>query len=578
MPEKTVTQDPGTKKLNADAPLDRKEAALPSIAPFDYAQIPGWREGAVDNFTRGVARGTEEELMVAAKAEGFSAKLEGTEIPGIFEMQVDLSFCLANDSLPMKDFIGRYPGLKVTGFLEDRSPALEVWTAYSESGCPFVTEAEAVGHFDNKSDLRWHDEIRATEDYSTRFQFIQSGVPMSVRYKFPFRKKWEDRNYYAVDGGETYRLIPKDGKQALPYDSPKLWKLKRSGMYMGHAFIQEYLGDETDVRFPETVGDMTIEGICARKGAVPPNYEKIETVQLPDRYYWIGAHAFQGCKALREIIFPHDLDQIGEEAFADCTALKKVVFNDICEKKESFPMYRENHEKKPIGDRLFRNCAALEEVVLLTKQTVLDEENIFKGCGDYRIIWNKMPDEVIFAGACVMSSLSYKDLPKRGECVTLEADHIVYKSDGTGTWIINLPFRKTVWTVLDDLSFPIKLWTEDIRPCNDCWIIHFSASEIPPQEGRPEVTAYDDPRDKSLNGKVFVVDYQLPADELTKVIEERGGFTRTTVSGKTDYLVINPYHEVDTARRKKARELRESGKGHIQIISYEDFFELIRKK
>ena len=101
-----------------------------------------------------------------------------------------------------------------------------------------------------------------------------------------------------------------------------------------YKYIQEYLGDETDVRFPETVGDMTIEGICARKGAVPPNYEKIETVQLPDRYYWIGAHAFQGCKALREITFPHDLDQIGEEAFADCTALKKVVFNDICEKKE----------------------------------------------------------------------------------------------------------------------------------------------------------------------------------------------------------------------------------------------------
>ena len=74
------------------------------------------------------------------------------------------------------------------------------------------------------------------------------------------------------------------------------------------------------------------------------------------------------------------------------------------------------------------------------------------------------------------------------------------------------------------------------------------------------------------------MDYQLPADELTKLIEERGGFVRTAVSGKTDFLVINPYHEADTARRKKAREVQESGKGHLQIISYEDFFELIRKK
>ena len=578
MPRETVTQDFNTQKGSAKGSLEQKTAALPSIAPFDFAQIPGWREGFVANFTCGMARGTEEELMAAAKAEGFDAKLEGTETPGIFEMKVELFSRYPGSILPMKDFIGRYPSLKVTGFLEDRSPALEVWIAYSESGYPYVTEAEAVGHFDNKSDLCWHEEIRPTEDYSTRFHFIQSGVPMSVRYKFPFRKKWEDRNYYTIDGGETYRLILKEGKQPLPYDSPKLWKLKKSGMYVGLAFIQEYLGDETDVRFPETVGDMTIEGICARKGAVPPNYEKIETVQLPDRYYWIGAHAFQGCKALREITFPHDLDQIGEEAFADCTALKKVVFNDICEKKESIPMFRENHEKKPIGDGLFRNCAALEEVVLLTKQTVLDEENIFQGCGDYKIIWNKMPDDVIFAGACVVSNLPYKDLPKRGERLTLEADHIVYKSDGTKTWIINLPFQRTVYTVLDDLSFPIKLWTEDVRPINSGWIIHVSASEISPQEGRPEVTAYDDPRDKSLNGKVFVVDNQLPSDEMKKLIEERGGFVRTTVTGKTDFLVINPYHEADTARRKKAREVQESGKGHLQIISYEDFFEMIRKK
>ena len=578
MSGETVTKGPGTKKQSANAP-DRKAAALPSIPPFDFAQIPGWREDAVDNFTCGVARGTEEELTAAAKAEGLEARLESTEIPGIYEMKVELfSRRLPDSKLPMKDFIERHPSLKVTGFLEDWSPALEVWTAYSESGYPYVTEAKAVGHFDNKSDLCWHEEIRPTEDCSKRFNFTQSGVPMSIRYKFPFRKKWEDRNYYAIDGGETYRLIPKDGKQAPPYDSPKLWKLKKSGMYMGQAFIQEYLGDETDVRFPERVGDMSIGGICARKGAVPSNYEKIETVQLPDSYYWIGEHAFQGCKALREITFPHDLDQIGAEAFADCTALKKVVFNDICEGKELTPMYWENHENKPIGDGLFKNCKALEEVLLATKQTVLDEESIFKGCGDYKIIWNKMPDDVIFFGACVYPDTPYKDLPKRGECLTLEADHIVYKSDGTKIGTINLPFQRTVWTVLDDLSYPIKLWVKDVRPDNSGWGVSLSASEIPPREVRPEVTAYDDPRDMSLNRKAFVVDSQLPADELKELIEERGGIVRTAVSGKTDFLVINPYHEGDTAKRKKARELQESGKANVKLISYEDFFEMIRKK
>jgi hypothetical protein len=578
MSRETITQDSNTQKGSANASFEQKTAALPSIAPFDFEQIPGWREGFVANFTCGMARGTEEELMAAAKAEGFDAKLEGTEIPGIFEMKVELFSRHPDSKLPMKDFIVRYPSLKVTGFLEDRSPALEVWIAYSESGYPYVTEAEAVGHFDNKSDLCWHEEIRPTEDYSTRFHFIQSGELMSVRYKFPFRKKWEDRYYYTIDGGETYRLILREGKQPLPYDSPKLWKLKKSEMYAGNAYVQEYLGDETDVRFPEKVGDMCIQGICARKGAVPSNYERIETVQLPKGYHWIGAHAFQGCKALREITFPQDLDQIGAEAFADCTALKKVVFNDICEKKTRKAMWVEDHEKKPIGDGLFKNCTALEEVLLATKQTVLDEENIFNGCGDYKIIWNKKPDEIIFAGASVLSYLSYKDLPKRGECLTLEEDHVVFKSDGTKTGFIYLPFQSTVYTVLDDLCFPIELWTEDVRPNNSGWCIYLSASEIPPQERRPKVTAYDDPQDKSLNGKLFAVDNQLPSDEMKKLIEERGGFVRTTVTGKTDFLVINPYHEVDSSKRKKARELLEAGKAHMKIISYEDFFEMIRKR
>ena len=75
----------------------------------------------------------------------------------------------------------------------------------------------------------------------------------------------------------------------------------------------------------------------------------------------------------------------------------------------------------------------------------------------------------------------------------------------------------------------------------------------------------------SANLSVFLV-------SMIPLIEERGGFVRTAVSGKTDFLVINPYHEADTAKRKKAREVQESGKGHLQIISYEDFFEMIRKK
>lgn len=184
----------------------------PELKPFDYSVLKGWGNSnwkgtGVNCFSNGVARGTAEELdALAEEAHCPGAQMKPTKIPGIFEMSLKNFFDYNDGNLYLKDVIEKHPSLKIVGFIEDWSPALEVWVLYSESGYPFVTEGKRVGHFDDHSDSPWQWEHSPTEDFSEQFIFIQSGVPMTARYKFPFKKKWMDDHYYIIKNGESFRM------------------------------------------------------------------------------------------------------------------------------------------------------------------------------------------------------------------------------------------------------------------------------------------------------------------------------------------------------------------------------------
>lgn len=576
--------------LPEKANMSLQPEELPERKPFDYSVLKGWKnrswKGAgVDSFSNGVARGTAEELnALAEEADRLGAPLEPTQIPGIFEISLKNFFNYNDGNLYLKDVIEKHPSLKVVGFIEDWSPALEVWVLYSESGYPFVTEGKRVGHFDDHSDLPWQWEYSPTEDFSDQFIFIQSGVPMTVRYKFPFRNKWMDGQYYIRKNGKTFRMTTNTAPQKLPFDSPYLWKLKRSTYWEGHAFIQEYLGNETNVVFPEKVGDQVILGISSRKEKAPTNYKKIERIQLSDSYYWIGAHAFQGCASLKELVFPRDLYQIGDEAFADCTALKKVAFNDICDQKyERHPVpYAEVHEKKAIGKNLFKNCTALETVVLQSSRTEVSEKETFPNCGAYKITGvigeddsytvrhnvghiQKAEDgvaeqEEIF----ICSSLPYVKLPMVGEILTYHNGTLWRANSMLGRYEV-LPDKMQVIAVK---PWGLSEWGITVSTAIDETLVVQA----------PVKNELDDPTQQSLKGKIFVLDNNTVAGQLTKLIEERGGVVKSSVVLNTDYLIINPHLDGSTVKRTRAQELLERGKTNLKIISYVEFFNMIRKK
>ena len=100
----------------------------------------------------------------------------------------------------------------------------------------------------------------------------------------------------------------------------------------------------------------------------------LESIDLTN-IYWIGAHAFDGCKSLTSITFGKYLSVIGDYAFANCTSLQTLDFasmlqktwlNDQEQQEELGLTYDKNQYfsmcSTEIGQYAFQNCSALTTI------------------------------------------------------------------------------------------------------------------------------------------------------------------------------------------------------------------------
>ncbi|CAF1415067.1 unnamed protein product, partial [Rotaria sordida] len=94
--------------------------------------------------------------------------------------------------------------------------------------------------------------------------------------------------------------------------------------------------------------------------------------------------------------------------------------------------------------------------------------------------------------------------------------------------------------------------------------------------GGPDVPAskiIPDGEKNCLNSLTFVISdvlQSLERDECNTLIEKYGGRVTTTISGKTNYLIIG--RDLSETKMNKAREM------NIKIISKDDLLELIRTR
>jgi len=129
---------------------------------------------------------------------------------------------------------------------------------------------------------------------------------------------------------------------------------------------------------------------CSKLMTIKRKYDKDYTFSSVTK---VGARAFKGCTALKEIGLP-DVQAIEKEAFRDCEALKAAVL----------PKDDTVEEFQTIGESVFQNCKTLSEIKIPWTVTSIGKE-AFEGTGLTKI---RIPEQVVTIGDGAFANIKGK--------------------------------------------------------------------------------------------------------------------------------------------------------------------------
>ncbi len=130
--------------------------------------------------------------------------------------------------------------------------------------------------------------------------------------------------------------------------------------------ITEYVGSDTNVSIPSSIGSNTVTAIGS--GAFAGNTD-IKSVSLPSSVTQIGQEAFADCTSLTSVSLPSSLELIGIGAFYGCSNLTAV----------SVPS-----GTKTISDEAFAQCSLLNSITIPASVTSISDD-AFDGCNSLTI-------------------------------------------------------------------------------------------------------------------------------------------------------------------------------------------------
>ncbi|MCL2509244.1 MAG: leucine-rich repeat protein [Oscillospiraceae bacterium] len=129
-----------------------------------------------------------------------------------------------------------------------------------------------------------------------------------------------------------------------------------------NATITKFIGSQTsNFTIPDTLGSYKVVEIGASAFA---GKTAIKNLIIPESVETIGNSAFSGCTGLTSVTIGDSVTKIGDSAFAGCSALEEITIPGAV---------------TSVGAKAFENCTALKKVTVGSKVTSLNGQ-MFSGC------------------------------------------------------------------------------------------------------------------------------------------------------------------------------------------------------
>lgn len=355
----------------------------------------------------------------------------------------------------------------------------------------------------------------------------------------------------------------------------------------------------------------------------------LKRVKFPESLRRIEGCAFDNCHSLAEVEFPENLSYIGEQAFMNCTSLSKVVISPSTEcaarafsgcskalaredgitcvggvmydlniekhldfhgysyRNNEWHFYIPEEVKKIAGFMIFNAFSRVVESFTITDNVnYIDPEGfLLSGIKLFRIVDHVTQETLFETGVFRKSRLStsskfetfcelvaqkdydalrnqFGDTPNREKATPQKA---IAKPTET---VMNIPANpnSNEHGTSCDKALEYELFNTSVDEMKKQWLSNYGGY----LQESPIIT---------FSGKTFVLSgMDMLGDEHEISIEEeivsRGGVVRKDVSGKTDYLIVDPAWSGES-KVKKAIEQQKKGKP-VKIILGTKLIEAIR--
>ena len=252
-----------------------------------------------------------------------------------------------------------------------------------------------------------------------------------------------DENGLLILANTLWKYIGRGGHVTVPEGVTTLannvFREGSKGMGRSRASFRRE-GSLTGVTLPSTlqrIGKGALAGCTA-----------LTQLEIPEAVTFIGAEAFENCRAMTSITLPAGISGVGAGAFRGCSSLKRMVLAE---------------GTAYISTEQFMNCSALAEIVIPSTVTEIGE-NAFRGCSSLLAV-TVHPENPVFssedgilynkAGDTLLYCPGGKNLktPPIGEKVTTIGDRAFL--DCVSLKTLKIPAHVTH---LGDEVFPRKGW------------------------------------------------------------------------------------------------------------------------